>query len=132
MSSCAYHINMFRALLSALGKHNKPRNPFNALEYIGDERGGRIMSDDLVEASWDWNDINRIRTYKVDSFDTDEICILLECADGQAIELGEDHVNNFHMMRDTLDERFSFPEDWWHTVAFPAFARNERVLWERL
>jgi len=78
-----------------------------------------------------WADVTRIRTYKIDLFTVDCICLLFERSNGEAIEVLEEW-DGFAALTDVLRERFPLvPADWYATVMQPPFERNEALLYER-
>jgi hypothetical protein len=78
-----------------------------------------------------WSTVARIRTYKVDLFSVDCICLLFELDGEPPLEVTEES-NGFNRFMDVLLERFpTIPPDWYGTVMQPPFERNEAVLFER-
>ena len=78
-----------------------------------------------------WASVVRIRTYKIDLFSVDCICLLFELDDESPLELTEES-NGFNRFMDAMLERFpAIPPDWYATVMQPPFERNEAVLFER-
>ena len=108
-----------------------PKTPASVAEI--NERGVRLVRANTLVYEWKWNDVQRIRTYKADLFTIDAICFAIDVdIDGEHfIEVAEDTVENFKDVQAELECRYTFPEGWWRSVAFPAFKRNECTLWER-
>lgn len=83
-----------------------------------------------------WEEVREIRTYKIDLFSYDEICLCFEVAgvgttDGGTlwIEVGESD-QGFCLLTDHMERRFpAIPSDWYREVMCPAFAPCEAVLY---
>jgi hypothetical protein len=94
---------------------------------------GFAIRDDIggaVEAAARWDEITRIRTYKVDLLTTDCICLLFERRPAPALQVSEEW-NGFVDLMDVLRERFpDIPADWYEAVMQPPFERNEATLFE--
>ena len=83
-----------------------------------------------------WEEVREIRTYKIDLFSYDEICLCFEVAgvgttEGGTlwIEVGESD-QGFRLLADQMERRFpAVPSDWYSEVMCPAFAACEAVLY---
>lgn len=83
-----------------------------------------------------WEEVREIRTYKIDLFSYDEICLCFEVAgvgttdDGTLwIEVTESE-QGFRSLAEEMKRRFpAIPSDWYSEVMFPAFAPCEAVLY---
>jgi len=84
----------------------------------------RKRSDDVR-----WADLESIRTYKLDVFAYDLICIAFESSSGECVAIHE-QMKGFMGVVKQMEQTFpEIPSDWYTTVMLPAFATNERVLW---
>jgi hypothetical protein len=78
-----------------------------------------------------WSAVLGIRTYKIDLFSVDCICLWFDLEGEQPLEMTEES-NGFNGLIDALLEAFpTIPRDWYGTVMQPPFERNEAVLFER-
>ena len=80
----------------------------------------------------DWKDISKVIAYKDDLFSYDEICVgfVLQGSD-EYQWTGEDMVG-YKELIDYLPSVFpGIRTDWWEKVAFPAFERNQLVIWKK-
>jgi hypothetical protein len=83
------------------------------------------------EASMRWDEVICVRTYKLDLFTVDCICLLFERAGAAPVQVSEEW-EGFVELMERMRERFpSIPSDWYMKVMQPAFERNETVLYER-
>jgi hypothetical protein len=78
-----------------------------------------------------WSVVRRIRTYKIELFSVDCICLWFDLDGEQPLEMTEES-NGFNGFIDALLEAFpTIPPDWYGTVMQPPFERNEAVLFEK-
>jgi hypothetical protein len=85
---------------------------------------------DHESISFQWPDVDEIRTYKRDLFTTDMICLAFLVAD-RWIEISEDD-DGFTALTEMMAAKFpAIPVDWYAEVMQPTFAMNERTLWKR-
>jgi hypothetical protein len=85
------------------------------------------------QTSLHWADITRAQVYKRDLLTTDMICLVLERADGTGLELNEEDYQGWNELLEQLPKRLpGSVENWWCDVAFPAFATNEKTIFQRL
>lgn len=100
-----------------------------------DEEGFSISipkKKELVEKTVTWESIEEIRAYKRDLLTVDLICWGF-CFPGEEymIEVNEEMVG-FKQLVKTAEKRFEInQDDWWSKVAYPAFATNMTVIWQR-
>jgi hypothetical protein len=90
------------------------------------------MENDTGEASFRWDVVTTVKTFKRDYFAVDCICLAFETPDGW-IEVNED-MKPFGPFLDAVEcylPGFPRQKDWWRQVMLPAFASNERELWKR-
>lgn len=93
--------------------------------------GRGIFRDPLVEQRF-WAEIEGVTVFKVDAYTTDCICLLFE---GSAPMLGiEETMDGYREFIDYLPQ--ALPgiqpfEEWFMTVAFPAFDPNPTVIYHR-
>ena len=81
-----------------------------------------------------WPEVARIDAYKRDRFIYDRICLFVARADGSGVELNEE-MDGWKLFCEALPQLLpgckSF-DDWFGTVAFPAFATNKTELYARM
>ncbi|MBA4388876.1 MAG: hypothetical protein C0404_12910 [Verrucomicrobia bacterium] len=101
-----------------------------------DDIGVRIksltMENEAGEVTFRWDAVTAVKTYKLDLFSVDCICLAFETSDGW-IEVNED-MKPFGPFLEALERHLpGFPpqKDWWQQVMLPAFAPNERELWKK-
>lgn len=79
-----------------------------------------------------WSDIRAIRTYKIDVFAYDVICLSFQVAADHWVEIGESFIGAGELF-EQVSRRFPLVDaDWYQHVMFPAFAPNDALLWRRL
>jgi hypothetical protein len=79
-----------------------------------------------------WETVTKIETYKCDLLTTDMICLDFVIESQQLTYHTHDEMQDFDVLCSQLRRHFpSVAQDWWSQVAFPAFATNHRVLYER-
>jgi hypothetical protein len=80
-----------------------------------------------------WAGIQSIVVFKRDLYVVDLICLAFHAGDSGPFEVHEE-MEGWQALVDALPEHLpscqSFP-DWWAAVTFPAFARNETVIFSR-
>ncbi|HSK31226.1 MAG TPA: hypothetical protein VLA17_14805 [Candidatus Limnocylindria bacterium] len=87
--------------------------------------------DNAVISGVRWSDVSRIQTYKLDLLTTDSICLLFEFRDGRAAVQVSEEWPGFANLIKSLSRAFpSIPTDWYGVAMKPAFATNQRVLYE--
>ena len=80
-----------------------------------------------------WNAIDRLTMFKRDCFAIDLICLCLEFSSDCAIELDE-HMDGWQAFVEALPHYVpgcQASEEWFCTVAFPAFATNPTEIYRR-
>jgi hypothetical protein len=105
-------------------------------QVITDETGCQIkwltMENETGEESFRWDAVTKVKTFKRDQYTVDCICLAFETPDGW-FEVNED-MKPFGPFLHAVERSLpGFPpqKDWWREVMLPAFATNERELWER-
>jgi hypothetical protein len=77
-----------------------------------------------------WSEIDRLVGYKMDRYTIDLVCLTVEYGD-LYITLHEE-LDGWYVFLDKCRALFpDVPKDWEVTITFPAFARNETVLYAR-
>jgi len=85
-------------------------------------------SDGRPRQDFKWAEVSEIRTYKVDCFAYDDICLSFN-VDGLWFEVSEQD-DIFRTVVEIVEQRFpGIPHDWYREVMLPAFETNDRVLW---
>lgn len=85
------------------------------------------------EIAFSWASVVRVTAFKRDLLTTDLVCTLFELSDGRCVEIHEELVGWQRAMGELPERLPGCPsgEDWFATVAFPAFETNTTVLFER-
>jgi hypothetical protein len=79
----------------------------------------------------DWSQVVRVTAFKRDRLTTDLVCFLFTLQDGKGFEIHEELVG-FEALLAVLPKAFpGFDTRWRETVIQPAFATNERIVWQR-
>ena len=111
-------------------RHGRTPNKSHRLVPVPD--GFELRSDGKILHSVRWEDVILIRTYKRDLVTFDSVQLAVTLVDGEAREYSE-HTDGFMTVVDSMQARFpEIPADWYLAVMFPAFERNERILWSRV
>jgi hypothetical protein len=80
-----------------------------------------------------WNDIVRVVAFKHDWLTVDCICLAIATKDGKTTEVNEE-MDGWEALTDALRKQLAGSKDWtecFSQVAFPAFATNETVIFEK-
>jgi hypothetical protein len=80
-----------------------------------------------------WSDIVRVVAFKLDLLTVDCICLEIATADGTTTEVNEE-MEGWEALTDALPKHLPGGKVWFECfseVAFPAFATNETVIFER-
>jgi hypothetical protein len=80
-----------------------------------------------------WSEIVRVVAFKRDWLTVDCICLALATLDGMTTEVNEE-MEGWEALTDALPKHLPGSKDWsacFSQVAFPAFATNETVIFER-
>lgn len=95
------------------------------------EDGFQLLKAGQCELRVRWADVRAIRTYKLDFWGYDMICLAFEIGEHRWAEIWEGMVDFMDIAED-MQTRFSgIPADWYREVMLPAFAPNERMLWQK-
>jgi hypothetical protein len=80
-----------------------------------------------------WSAVERINAFKRDYGMYDEICLGISIGDPpETIEISE-AFGGYEQFTQALNEHFApMDKDWWRKVAFPAFATNQTVIYDRV
>jgi hypothetical protein len=112
-----------------LGKNLPEPQPDRDIELTADGFEVRPHESSTVEAALRWDEIQRIRTYKLDLLTVDCICLLFERAAAPPIQISEEW-NGFVALMEEMRLRFpGIPADWYESVMQPPFERNEATLY---
>jgi hypothetical protein len=85
----------------------------------------------LIE-SFAWSDLVSVRAWKQDCWGVDRIWIGFDArANSDAICVHEEMEGYQGLVAEMQRRCPGFREDWWNAVAFPAFAQNHTIVWER-
>ena len=94
--------------------------------------GLRLLKRDNEVWAFRWEDVTRVETYKRDLLSVDMVCLDFSVEAQQSVYPTHDEMDGFDILCRELARYFpSVPEDWWSGVAFPAFATNHRVLYQK-
>jgi hypothetical protein len=103
---------------------------------VSDEDGFSIKSADRMQnciARVLWSEISRIIGFKRDCYTVDLICLGVETIRGTTIEINEE-ISGWSDLLEALSKYlpgFLKYEEWFESVAFPAFKTNARTLFHR-
>ena len=98
---------------------------------ISDE-GATLLDSNAELWTFRWIEVSRIEAYKLDLLIVDSICLNFFIEPRQLWYHTNDELSGFDDICRELVRYFpSVPNDWWSTVAFPAFATNHMVLYDR-
>ena len=121
---------MFQKLQILLGRALRWRR--EELRLIITDVGVRLLKRDNEVWAFRWEDVTRVETYKRDLLSVDMICLDFSVEAQQFVYPTHDEMDGFDTLCRELARYFpSVPEDWWSDVAFPAFATNHRVLYQK-
>jgi hypothetical protein len=77
-----------------------------------------------------WSDVREVFAFKRDLGTYDEICVGFRISDqGDYYEVNEDSPGYNALLAAVARAFTGYDNDWWHKVAFPAFATNRTTLW---
>ena len=118
-------------------RRSSARQP--ALEFaITFDSTGLMLGDLRLHPTPDlrlpWREIGRIVAYKRDLFVYDRICMFVARADGSGVELNEE-MDGWQTFCEELPQALpgcKSYDDWFRSVAFPAFAKNTTELYGRM
>jgi hypothetical protein len=78
-----------------------------------------------------WTDIQAMFGYKVDQYALDEICMDVFCNNDVSFRVTEESAG-WYVFQDRVFEKFpSIKQNWYIEIAFPAFATNLTLLYEK-
>lgn len=121
---------MFQAIRRFAERFRKTKNKLERLEISDD--GLALFEGDREVYSFRWSDVSKVETYKRDLFAVDMICLDFTVDKDQSVYMTHDDMNGFNELTSQLTRHFpSIAPDWWSRVAFPAFATNHGILYER-
>lgn len=79
-----------------------------------------------------WDDVTRIVTYKRDLGIVDLICLDFSIARQNSTYPTHEEMQGFGDLREQMQHCFpTIGEHWWSEVALPAFAANEKILYDK-
>ncbi len=95
------------------------------------DAGFRLDKQGRCTYAVQWDQIVEIRTYKLDFWSFDMICLGFRIGADEWVEAWES-MPGFQKLAESMQTRFpSVPSDWWKVVVSPPFAANVRELWNR-
>lgn len=101
-------------------KHKEPVNPFFYHE------NGFNLNDQHIN----WNEIRKVTAYKEDLITVDCIHVNIELENDISFTVHED-LSMYNEFIEQLEENIEIKPAWFQEVAFPAFERNETVIYEK-
>lgn len=118
------------SILSRIRQAFSPRK--ETREVVCDESGFTLAERGEIVGRVDWSDVLEVFAYKEDLGHFDTICVGFRTRDeGTLCLVSEDFIGYKELVAE-LERRFSgIRADWFAQVAFPAFAPNKTVLWEK-
>lgn len=110
---------------------------------LSDEENLRLYKEDFgiftyTETGFDlendkhvnWNDIRKVTIYKEDLIAIDCIYVSIELETDEVFRINEETPGYYQFML-KLEEKIQISPTWFPDVAFPAFERNETVIYEK-
>jgi hypothetical protein len=117
----------FSKLLDRITQRKEP-----TLRLVLRDDGASLLDGSCEIWAFQWDAVNLIQTYKQDLYTVDMICLDFFTDGQQSAYHTNDDMEGFDILCQNLRRYFpSIPEDWWSQVAFPAFASNHNVLYDR-
>ncbi|HYO78353.1 MAG TPA: hypothetical protein VE010_17980 [Thermoanaerobaculia bacterium] len=116
-----------------LRKRLRIANPRDQVLHIGTE-GVTLRDDFLDDVLWhvQWGEVQEIVAFKVDAYTVDCICLGFIVPGSSTFPVANEEMKGWDALNNELASRFGVVfDEWFIGVAFPAFARNETVLWRR-
>jgi len=121
---------MLQKLRTVLQKASHRRKEDLSLSVTSDEV--RLLKDGTEVWRFRWDSVTRIIAYKRDLFTIDLICLDFFVESQQLTYPTHEEMKGFLELYDQMHRIIpSIGESWWSEVAFPAFATNEKVLYEK-
>lgn len=106
------------------------REPASVTIASDNDRVIATWSNRVRPASFAWNEVEEIETFKRDLFAYDEICLAFRVSD-LWYEFWESDTG-FNPLAKQMQGKFpSIPEGWYGEVMRPPFVTNRRTLWKR-
>ena len=123
-------IFMLPFLTRILGNLNR-RRPSKVIDLVADQAGVAVVYEGQPpEKLFRWEDVEEIRTFKLDCFTVDDIRLAVR-AEGLWHEFSEGCPGFFALTNGMRTAFPCIPEKWYWEVMLPPFATNERVLYRR-
>jgi len=92
----------------------------------------QLFKDDREVWRFGWDEVTKIVTYKRDLFSVDLICLDFFVESQQLTYPTHEEMAGFRDLSERMRRLFpSISEGWWSEVAFPAFATNEKILYDK-
>ncbi|MDB6111640.1 MAG: hypothetical protein JWR69_3390 [Pedosphaera sp.] len=124
------HARMFQAIKRFVDELRHPRGQPKHLDLT--ETGLALFEGDREVYRFQWAKVAKIETYKRDLGNVDMICVDFWVDEQVMVYTANDEMTGFSTLASNLIHYFpSVAPDWWSTVAFPAFATNQKVLFTR-
>ncbi|WP_330442910.1 hypothetical protein [Flavobacterium sp. C4GT6] len=101
----------------------KHKDPVNPLSY---HESGFNLNDQHIK----WNEIRKVTAYKEDLITVDCIHVNIEMENNIAFTLHED-LSIYNEFMKKLQDNVQISLAWFQNVAFPAFGRNEAVIYDK-
>lgn len=122
---------MMFASFSRLLDRFRRRSTSRSVEVLANDDGVKlVLGDGTSLPQFLWVDVTEIRTFKLDLLIYDDIRLAFQAGD-LWYEYSEE-IEGFIPLTEKMTQVFpTIPEDWHTVVMHPAFATNERVLYQR-
>ncbi|MEQ8843394.1 MAG: hypothetical protein RIB58_00960 [Phycisphaerales bacterium] len=95
----------------------------------GDDGVSLVDGKDFT--TFEWRSVVRIEAFKIDLYTVDCIAIEFTLDDGVRVCMHEDFEGFTSLVKEIERVFDGIPDEWWTTVAFPAFEENRTLLWAR-
>jgi hypothetical protein len=118
-------------IIQTLIRKLRPK-PKTTKRLVVNDAGLTLYENEQEVYRFPWSAVTRIETYKVVLFSIDMICLDFWANGCDVVYRTDEEMVGFDELTDRLTHFFaSIPADWWSEVAFPAFATNHRILYEK-
>lgn len=93
--------------------------------------GFTIESEDGENVVVRWENVVEIFAFKLNLLSYDTIRLGFRVDESGDFSEVDESWENYAVLVSEIESRFTVVEDWWSTVAYPAFETNQTTLWQR-
>src|SRR5438477_6317975 len=92
----------------------------------------RVFVDTQEIESFVWRDVASVRAWKQDCWGVDRVWLGFDILEsGEPVCLHEEMEGYQEVVAEMQRRCPGYRQDWWHVAAFPAFAPNHTLVWEK-